>query len=178
MMYSTNGIQKNGLATRDRQPSLWGRVNGSMILIVAGIVTLGIPAWVAPSSHAVQADRSNKDKVVRELTTKQSLLPEELTFNDPRFPPGLSVATVGTEGRMRQEFPDKQEVTAQIAREVDFGQQRLVILRWSGSGQDTFEPVASDGVVTFQFKRGRTRDLRAHCQAFILDKNRDFSVRK
>jgi len=59
-----------------------------------------------------------------------------------------------------------QRVTA----EVDFAQRQLLLFAWSGSGQDrmTFQVVPIDGrpTIVFQYRPGRTRDLRRHVMLY------------
>ena len=60
---------------------------------------------------------------------------------------------------------------------VDWDSQQVLLFSpWGGSGQDSLIAYAEDHdanetVLTFQYKAGRTRDLRVHVRAWVIDKN-------
>ena len=57
-----------------------------------------------------------------------------------------------------------------VEKQISFETHRVLLFQWAGSGQDVLVSTIYDGVVTFQYTRGRTRDLRQHFQAFAVDK--------
>ena len=60
---------------------------------------------------------------------------------------------------------------------MQFETHGVLVFQWSGSGRDALAiKTVHDGVVTFQYTRGRTRDLRQHVQAFVLDKRIGWNV--
>lgn len=60
---------------------------------------------------------------------------------------------------------------------VDWDSQQVLFFSpWGGSGQDLLNVYAEDNetnetVLTFQYKAGRTRDLRVHARAWVIDKD-------
>ncbi|MCP4462046.1 MAG: hypothetical protein GY819_04505 [Planctomycetaceae bacterium] len=67
----------------------------------------------------------------------------------------------------------KQEALSHVDWE---SQQVLLFSPWGGSGQDSLIVYAEDNdanetVLTFQYKAGRTRDLRVHARAWVIDKD-------
>ena len=64
-----------------------------------------------------------------------------------------------------------------IDQQMQFETHGVLVFQWSGSGRDALAiKTVHDGVVTFQYTRGRTRDLRQHVQAFVLDKRIGWNV--
>lgn len=65
---------------------------------------------------------------------------------------------------------------------VDFKKQKLVLLKWAGSGQDRLETklVQNGKKTTLEIQRfpGRTRDLRTHTHVFVLPKTQEFEFKK
>ncbi|MCA9080355.1 MAG: hypothetical protein KDA58_07340 [Planctomycetaceae bacterium] len=67
-----------------------------------------------------------------------------------------------------------EDLLQAIKKQVDLEQERLLFVRWQGSGQDRLEPVLTtepggDGaVLTFRHQPGRTRDLRQHAAMFAV----------
>ncbi len=58
-----------------------------------------------------------------------------------------------------------------IKQQMQFETHGVIVFQWSGSGHDSLViKTMNDDVATFQYTRGRTRDLRQHIQAFALDK--------
>jgi hypothetical protein len=57
-----------------------------------------------------------------------------------------------------------------IEKQVDFSKEALYFFAWAGSGQDTLSADVAEGEVVFRYKRGLTRDLRAHTALFALKK--------
>jgi len=66
------------------------------------------------------------------------------------------------------------DALAVLKKEVDFAQQVVLVFAWRGSGQDRLDcsvAESSPEQVLFQYKRGRTRDLRPHVQVYALRSN-------
>ena len=63
-----------------------------------------------------------------------------------------------------------------IEKQMSFETHRVLLFQWAGSGQDTLVSMVHDGVVTFRYTRGRTRDLRQHLQAFSVDRQKAWEV--
>ena len=63
---------------------------------------------------------------------------------------------------------------------VDWDSQQVLLFSpWGGSGQDSLivyaeENDANETVLTFQYKAGRTRDLRVHARAWVIDKDQQW----
>jgi hypothetical protein len=58
-----------------------------------------------------------------------------------------------------------------IKQQMQFETHGVLVFQWSGSGHDSLViKTVNDHMATFQYTRGRTRDLRQHVQAFALDK--------
>ena len=84
--------------------------------------------------------------------------------------------------RSAQEAADYFPVSdlARLCSEVDFSRQVVLLFAWRGSGQDRLEPVEEDsppGGLVFVFSPGRTRDLVAHHQVFVLRSDVASSIR-
>ena len=63
-----------------------------------------------------------------------------------------------------------------IQQQMNFETHIVLLFQWAGSGQDTLVSTVDDGVVTFHYTRGRTRDLRQHLQAFAVDRRTVWEV--
>ncbi len=63
-----------------------------------------------------------------------------------------------------------------IEKQMSFETHRVLLFQWAGSGQDTLVSTIHDGVATFQYTRGRTRDLRQHLQAYAVDRQMVWEV--
>jgi hypothetical protein len=67
-----------------------------------------------------------------------------------------------------------------LRREVDFSRQVVLLFAWRGSGQDRLEyleQTSPPGAVVFTYTPGRTKDLRAHHQVFVLRSDVEWSLR-
>jgi hypothetical protein len=62
-----------------------------------------------------------------------------------------------------------------VAKKVDFGKEKLVLFRWSGSGGDKIVPDAKTAG-TFEVKPGLTFDLRQHARLFAVPKDAEVKV--
>lgn len=69
-----------------------------------------------------------------------------------------------------------KETAEKIAKLVDFSKEKVVVFRWSGSGQDKITASEKEGEVVFQYKPGLTRDLRPHGLVFSIKKDAKFQV--
>jgi hypothetical protein len=69
-----------------------------------------------------------------------------------------------------------EAVAAKFKGRIDFATHDFVLFQWAGSGQDRIIAVVNDDTVIFQYKRGRTRDLRRHRQAFAVKKGMGWKV--
>ena len=63
-----------------------------------------------------------------------------------------------------------------IEKQMSFDTHRVLLFQWAGSGQDALVSTIHDGLVTFQYTRGRTRDLRQHLLAFSVDRKMVWEV--
>jgi hypothetical protein len=85
---------------------------------------------------------------------------------------------ITTAEELEKAFPAKETVEA-IAKEVEFGKQKLLFFAWSGSGQDKLAAgEIKDGEVTFNFRGGLTRDLRSHFKLFAVPKDAKWTLAK
>jgi len=77
---------------------------------------------------------------------------------------------------------DDEKARKQIAEQVDFDKQKLLLFRWSGSGQDKLaidlKETDKQQTATVTYKRGRTRDLRPHTYLFVLPKDAEWQLAK
>jgi hypothetical protein len=71
-------------------------------------------------------------------------------------------------------FPDKAW-QKKLAKQVKFDKEKLLFFAWSGSGQDKLTHKVQKGEkgqeVVFQYRPGRTRDLRHHFHLFAVPKD-------
>jgi hypothetical protein len=62
-----------------------------------------------------------------------------------------------------------------IAKQIDFAKQKLVVFAWPGSGGDKLTAsIGAEGgksIVYVEYIRGRTRDLRPHVHLFVVPKD-------
>lgn len=80
--------------------------------------------------------------------------------------------------QLEKTFPMKEVVEA-VKKEVDFDKQKLLFFAWSGSGQDKLTiGDTSDGAMTFNYRGGLTRELRAHFRLFAIPKDLKWSLAK
>jgi hypothetical protein len=98
------------------------------------------------------------------------LLPKE---GLPRFSQQQQPIKITDEEELARAIPDK-ELREQISKQVDFTAHYLVLFAWSGSGGDrvTFqiEGDKKQPIVMFEFRPGRTADLRGHCHLYAIVK--------
>ena len=69
-----------------------------------------------------------------------------------------------------------------LKKHVDFAKEKLVVLAWSGSGQDSVAGTSQtkDKTTTVQFLHapGKTRDLRQHFMVFVVPKDAEVKAEK
>ena len=63
-----------------------------------------------------------------------------------------------------------------IEKQTSFETHRVILFQWAGSGQDVLVSTVNDGVVTFHYTRGKTRDLRQHLKAFAVNREMTWNV--
>ena len=67
---------------------------------------------------------------------------------------------------------DDEKIQASIKSAVNFKTQHVLLFRWAGSGQDKLthkvDSTGDEPQVIFQYRRGRSRDLRGHARAFVI----------
>src|SRR5262245_41908675 len=61
-----------------------------------------------------------------------------------------------------------KELSETIAKQVDLKKEFLLLFQWSGSGGDRLTLKQDKDSVSFDYLRGRTRDLRMHAKLFAL----------
>ena len=71
-----------------------------------------------------------------------------------------------------------KEVADEIAKEVNFKSEYVVVFTWSGSGGDKMEMSTEGKKATFTKKFGLTRDLRPHFKVFVLPKDFTYEMGK
>lgn len=75
---------------------------------------------------------------------------------------------------------DDEKARKQIAEQVDFEKQKLLLFRWSGSGQDKLDIDLKETdkreTAAIKYTRGRTRDLRPHTYLFVIPKDADWQM--
>jgi len=70
----------------------------------------------------------------------------------------------------------KEELKA-LAKQIDFNTQKLLVFAWKGSGGDKMTHIVMESFpeqISFNYKPGRTRDLRPHWYVYALRKNVSF----
>lgn len=75
-------------------------------------------------------------------------------------------------------IPD-EELARQYGKRIDWAKQRVLVFRWSGSGQDQLETRSvgkAPAKVQFVLRPGRTRDLRPHLRLFAIERVALWSV--
>ncbi len=66
----------------------------------------------------------------------------------------------------------------EVAKNVDFKKEYLLLFQWSGSGGDKLTAADDKKDVTFTLVRGRTRDLRPHTHLFAVAKDAEWKFAK
>ncbi|HVL13334.1 MAG TPA: hypothetical protein VM529_12275 [Gemmata sp.] len=110
-------------------------------------------------SLAVADDKKDKEKdkpAVKEIATKALKL----------TPAKMGKAT----------DPTTIKTAEEIARQIDFEKQSLLVFAWAGSGRDNITAsIGADSdkksIVYVEYIRGKTRDLRQHVRLFAVPKD-------
>ena len=103
----------------------------------------------------------------REITVK-GLPTERGRFGKP--------VKMGTEAEMKKVVLD-ESAQKEISKRVNFKREFLLLFRWSGSGGDRLTFTTDrNGDVTFNLKRGLTRDLRMHSKLFAIPKGARYTL--
>jgi hypothetical protein len=84
-------------------------------------------------------------------------------------------AKMDTEAEMKKIVLD-ETAQKEISKQVNFKKEYLLLFRWAGSGGDKVSFTTKDGEVTFDFKRGLTRDLRMHSKLFAIPKDAKYKL--
>jgi hypothetical protein len=75
-----------------------------------------------------------------------------------------------------------KEVRAEIAKQVDFKKEYLLLFRWGGSGQDKLTIDVEKGkkgdLAVITYKRGLTRDYRRHVRLFAIPKGMEYKLKR
>jgi hypothetical protein len=130
----------------------------TLLLIAAGCLLV---------TAALTADE--KKDAVRELTLKGVKVPDKSTVDKPTVIASADDLTKAMLG---------EDATATIKKEVNFDKEQVLVFAWGGSGGDKLAASADKGEVTFEFKRGLTRDFRQHVHAFVIPKDAKWKVAK
>lgn len=132
------------------------------------------------------------------LLISPMLYADKVEPDDPKAPKPRELKLVNIAGAGRGAFgakPNKvttaeelakmvsgKEAVEQITKQVDLKKEYLVVFSWSGSGGDKIDFTTKEGkegpVVTFNYTRGLTRDLRTHFKVFALPNKATFSMGK
>jgi len=79
---------------------------------------------------------------------------------------------IGTADEAKAFFGEKQ--MEKLLGQVNFEKQKVLVFAWRGSGGDRLSYSVAGSFpeqVTFEYRGGRTRDLRPHVHVFALRKN-------
>ena len=115
--------------------------------------------------------KEDKIEIVRQLELKDAKI-------EPRKDGGVDKPMkVTTKEELASTVKDTDTQDA-IAKVVDFDKEYVLIFTWGGSGADKLTPACEKEVVTFTYKRGRTKDLRQHAPIFALAKDATWVVAK
>ena len=71
-----------------------------------------------------------------------------------------------------------KDAADEIAKEVNFASEYVVVFAWSGSGGDKMEMTLEGKKAIFTRKFGLTRDLRWHFKVFVLPKEFSYELGK
>lgn len=71
-----------------------------------------------------------------------------------------------------------KELSETIAKQVDLKKEFLLLFQWAGSGGDRLTLKQDKDSVSFDYLRGRTRDLRMHAKLFALPNKTEYKLPK
>ena len=134
----------------------------------------GLAVWTR--AWADEPEPEDTKAKVRELDTKDLGLRGFPRGRGPTMPTEINNAE-----ELAKAIPDK-EAQARVKKEVNFRREKLLFFAWAGSGGDrlTFDEKLAKGKkgpeAVFHFKRGLTRDLRAHHKLFAVPKKAGYRV--
>jgi hypothetical protein len=135
-----------------------------------GMVLLGLCGLALPLGARAGEAGKKDPAAVREIDLKGYRGDAK---GDVRKPTAITSAE-----ELAKAFPDK-EWQERIAKQVDFGKEKLLLFRWAGSGGDRISPAAGKGdkaPVVFHYRAGLTDDLRRHFRLFAIPKDATWRV--
>ena len=126
-------------------------------------------AQAAPPVDAENAESSREGtSAPRELT---GLSAKETTFQTGRPLQGKVI-------RSQKEAAEllSNSSAAELAKQVDFAKESVVLFAWKGSGQDRLKASNLRHQTVFSLEPGRTKDLREHVRAYAFGKNTHWAI--
>jgi len=125
-------------------------------------------ALLALAPLAAADDKKDKPEV-KEIATK------DLKVTFPKEGKATEPATVKTAEELKKN-PVVGQSADEIAKQIDFAKQNLLVFAWAGSGQDRITAsigAGSDGkpIVYVELLPGKTFDLREHVRLFAVPKD-------
>jgi hypothetical protein len=82
-------------------------------------------------------------------------------------------------GRRLAELVTDKEARAAIAKQVDFGREKLVLFSWTGTSRDRLTPVkGAPGEAAFEYELGRAFDVAGHARLFAVPAHAKVKVTK
>ena len=119
---------------------------------------------------AVADDVEPKEKKIVAREIKVAGLPKvRRAFKEP--------VKITSQAELEKAIEDK-EARANVLKEVDLKKEFLLFFQWAGSGKDLLEMQEKDGVQTFTYYVGRTKDLRIHVKLFALPLKTEYKLPK
>ncbi len=121
---------------------------------------------------AAEPDKDAPDEPIKEITKVEA---QAIVFKDANRKKPLELKT---EEAAAKYF--KAEELKKLKTQIDFEKQVLLVFAWRGSGQDkmTYDVAESfPEQIQFNYKPGRTRDLRPHVKLYVLRNNVKWSVK-
>ena len=131
-----------------------------MLRLTLCAVLLAIPALRAEDKAPEPATKARELKIEKKPEGKEGKTPVKVTSAEE-----LAKAVA-------------KETADEIAKQVDFKNEYVVIFSWSGSGGDKLAMDAGEKEATFKKTFGRTRDLRPHFHAYALPKGMTYKTGK
>ena len=131
-----------------------------------------LAAFVAGSLAVAADDKEKQDKdkpTVKEIATK------DLKLTHPKMGKATEPATIKTAEELKKNAV-AGAAAEEIAKQVDFEKQSLLVFAWAGSGQDKITAsIGADSdkksIVYVEYLPGKTRDLRQHVRLFAVPKD-------
>ena len=121
------------------------------------------------ASVAVADDKEKDKPAVKEIATKGL----KVTF--PKTGKATEPTTIKTAEELKKN-PVVGAAAGEIAKQIDFEKQSLLVFAWAGSGQDKITAsIGADSdkksIVYVEYIRGKTFDLREHVRLFVVPKD-------